>query len=84
MDAACGGVDKGRQGVDIGGQQFADSPQFQYLVHQRMTVAQLEQDVLGRAILARLGFLGLRVDFQMVEQHFAHLCRRCRIEGHAG
>ena len=49
-----------------------------------MTVAQLHQHFLGGGVLPRLGLFRLVVEVQTVEQHFAHLCRRCGVEVHAG
>ena len=48
-----------------------------------MAVAQFEQGILGGAVLPRFGLFGLGVEFQVVKEHLAHLCRRCGVEAHA-
>ena len=52
-------IDKCGQGIDIGGQQLAYAPKFQYLVHKWMTVTQFQQDVFGGAVLAGFCFFAV-------------------------
>ena len=84
MDSARCGVDKFWQGIDIGGEEFADTTQLQDFVDQRVTVGKLYQNFLGGGILAAAGALGFTVDFQFLEQDLAHLHRRCGVELLAG
>ena len=77
-------VDELGQGVDVGAQQFLQSPVLQYLAHYLVPASQAFQHFLRGDVLSGLRLLGLGVNLEAVEEHFAHLAGRGDVEHFAG
>ena len=77
------GIDKLREGVDVGRQQLAHSAYLKYEVDERMGVAVFFKHFLGGGVCAAFGALRFRVELQTLKQHFSHLRWRPYVEGSA-
>ena len=84
MDMSRLRVDELRQGVDVGIEQLLESAVLEYLADYLVLSPQSLQHFLARHILSRPRLLGLCVELQPVEEHFAHLLRAGDVEVESG
>ena len=84
MYLARGGVDIGRQGGDIGRDEFFQFTVVEYLCHDRVFLFQVLQYLFRGAVLPARGFLRLGVYLQGIEKDVAYLLGGVDIEWRTG
>ena len=84
MDVSRFGVDELRQSIDVGAQQLLQSSVVEDLADNLVLSLQSLKYLLVCNVLSCLSLLGLAVEFQVVEKHFAHLLGAGNVEAYAG